>query len=316
MKISVALYLVLSFMFVTIQASADSPFPERPEFLRVAVGPAGRLLAITTNGMYRTADGGEHWVRTFQSGADRLVHRGGNVFVITYEGKRYRTGDFGVTWIDDGLVDDTHLTAVLESETPDGTFLFCNQGILQVSDDIGKSWREVRRNGQCKMATANADVIYVVDNGLIYRSDNRGENWYSVPLISKLPKLGNIEVDRRGVLYSQIENEPGFYLSLDGGATWNHEMFGLPPDGAPRIYRVRSDAVYILVGAQTRIQKTSFYRSVDGKSITKMNLNYPWYWDIQADDCGAIYVATGDFIYKSMDQGSSWRPLGRAGIYW
>jgi len=190
------------------------------------------------NGLYKTVDGGNTWVRVFMSPQPsqfmniRYSPDGSVVHAATDAGY-FRSTDNGETWtrtLSSFPVTDVTMT------WGDPNRLFATVGNLGLwrSLDAGQTWSQITTGGIPTSGTGNGAVaathlypsdvvwIYVAFDNVLYRSQNDGATWtnitpgYSVgnsgygPAISVCPNDGNT------VLYGNVS----YNRSVDGGATW------------------------------------------------------------------------------------------------
>jgi hypothetical protein len=301
--------------------SGEQPDPRmEQDFLRLRVGPDGQLIAATTSGVYLSLDDGGRWDRVLNVYQPKLISTRRLLFVVDGSGNRFRSNDFGKTWGDDGKLDPESMKLInLAGESLDGHIYYCKAQKVRVSGDAGKNWRELSTPDGCDRVIANEKMMYVEGNRSVYSSEDHGEHWSKVEQSTPYswPELVNLTIDNNGILYAEtVAGGAGIFESRDQGKTWRKETFGLSDDARPTVYRVRPDAVYLFMAGRDRGIRDRFYRSVDGKSATRMALEFPWYWDIQPSKNGAIYVVTWEFIYKSVDSGNSWEALGKKGLIW
>ncbi len=172
---------------------------------------------------------------------------------LTRGRNRYELEVMGRVWSVSDLYDNTAmswygtLTAVAESPRAEGLlYAGSDDGLIQVSEDGGGSWRRAEVPGVPELAFVNdllasqhdADTVYAVfDNHkqgdfspYLYRSDDRGRTWQSI--VGDLPD--------RHVLWSLVQDheeadllfagsEYGIHFTRDGGDRW------LKLSGAPTI---------------------------------------------------------------------------------
>jgi photosystem II stability/assembly factor-like uncharacterized protein len=308
-----ALAILVCAIAITDLCEATST-PIDINFFQVIVGPPGKLVATTTFGVYQSSDDGSHWVQSLGGTAVKLAQQGQNLFAVDSSGRRYRSRDFGVTWIEDGLVDGNHKVLMEKAALFYGTYYGCVDESLQISHDIGQNWVRVPLEDHCYDVAANRESVYVLGAKGLRISKDRGAHWRleTSPIFSSFARLF---VDQRGTVYAQaIGAHAGIFVSRDGGTRWQLVDFQLPPQGDRRILFTRKDDLYILVGGTHTGLPRAYYRYIDGKSVTKLNLDDQPYIDIQVAEDGTLYAVSYHYISKSVDQGNTWSTLGRAGI--
>lgn len=140
-------------------------------------------------------------------------------------------------------------TIVAFSESPlqqDLLYVGTDDGLIQVSDDGGASWRKIEQlAGAPKMSYVNEVLASHHDEGTVYaalnhhkygdfkpylfKSSDRGMTWTSIA--ANLPERGSIyaiEEDPTDPNLLFVGTEFGLHVSNDGGAHWKQLKAGLP----------------------------------------------------------------------------------------
>lgn len=196
-------------------------------------------LYFGSHRLWRSDDRGDSW----QAVSGDLT-RGRN---------RYELELMGRVWSVDDLYDNTAmswygtLTAVAESPLVEGLlYTGSDDGVIQVSEDGGGSWRRVTVPGVPELAFVNdltpslhePNTVYAIfDNHklgdftpYLYRSTDRGRSWQSAA--GDLPErhvLWSVVQDHERSDLLFVGSEYGIHFTLDGGDRW------LKLAGAPTI---------------------------------------------------------------------------------
>jgi photosystem II stability/assembly factor-like uncharacterized protein len=119
-----------------------------------------------------------------------------------------------------------------------------NTGLLQLTRDEGKSWREVTPPGlpegssftRIETSPTDAETAYAVAAGprgdlnpYAFRTSDGGRTWQKI--VNGLPARGLVHVvredpERKGLLYAGTDK--GAFVSFDGGAGWQPLQLNLP----------------------------------------------------------------------------------------
>ncbi len=221
----------------TGQVGAVEIHPENPDVAYVAA--LGNAWGTNDErGIYRTRDGGESW--------DQILFTSDSVGGIDLELNPEDPDEIYASMWRGERKPWTIISGMEASGEEDG---------IWKSTDGGESWRYISEGlptgliGKIDLAVtpANPDLVMAVvettdpDEG-VYRSDDRGETWRLVSnqqgLMNRPFYYTNIDIDPVNPDRVFVNNE-GFYVSLDGGVTFerrptphgdNHDMWINPDD--------------------------------------------------------------------------------------
>ena len=247
------------------------------------------------------------------------------VYAATHSGGVWRSDDGGQHWVLPG--DDMVSRPVEWIETDPGNPATVWAGVDNVghpglwrSLDRGKTWAPVRPDRTSYMldqgvafAPSNPSIIYVPSTNLHYRSADGGKTWesfrvpdqdaYAFAIHPKNPKI--IYAGGRG-------SEHNMRRSADGGKTWKPAGEGLPEASIRRVSipREAPSTIYASLGFG------QLYKSEDeGKSWNALDLGLTgtdklFSLDLDPHDPLTLFAATEDGLRKSTDGGSSWSTVG------
>jgi photosystem II stability/assembly factor-like uncharacterized protein len=249
-------------------------------------------IGTKENGIFKTADGAEHW--------ERLTFPPLKVY---------------------GLAIDKNNSNRLYAS---GVY----QDIAKIyrSEDAGKNWKEIYTEpGKGTVITALGshpnmpNVLYAgTSAGVVIKSTNGGETWSNVlaakgPVTKILFREGQAETVMLLVLNS------GVAVSSDGGKTWNDfttqdfssaDMANIQPDGIVTLLAdpANSNSNILYAGA-----KNGLFRSEDnGKSwkelaIIESSKKFPVHAiAVNPQNSSEIVYAVGNAFYRSLDGGTKW----------
>ncbi len=218
------------------------------------------------------------------------------------------------------------------------------------SIDGGENWEavgleKVGQIGAVRIHPLNHNIVYVaaVGNAFkanpergIYKSTNGGKSWSKVLFISDKVGFSDIEflpsnpetlfasawkVERKPwtIISGGKPEEGGIYKSLDGGATWEKTMKGLPTSLIGKIdvgvTPADSRIVYALVEAPGK--EGGLFKSTDQgnsyKLVSSANVirTRPFYYNnirIDPKNPDVVYALATRYS-KSTDGGKTWKPL-------
>jgi photosystem II stability/assembly factor-like uncharacterized protein len=215
------------------------------------------------DGIYKTLDGGKTWKHMGLKETEHIsaiainpqnpdivyVAAVGHAFAPNEERGVFMTTDGGKTWTRTLYIDNQHGCSDLDIDPTNPNILYAGmwsferkpwtfrsgseKGGVYKSIDGGRTWNKLT-NGLPKLigrigvrvAPSNGNVVYAMleaKEGLLYRSDDRGENW---KMVSKQASIVS-----RGFYYTRVRVDPTnenhvyavastLFASIDGGKTF------------------------------------------------------------------------------------------------
>ena len=230
----------------------------------------------------------------------------------------FKTTDGGDSWfpINNGLSDLSFLSAVVvDPLTP--TTVYTYTGALFKSTDGGGSWTLISEDLPPFPITAlridplTPTTLYATTIVEVFKSTNGGVNW--TPINQGLPVFGllllsDISIDPLLPSTLYLASSEGIFKSTDGGENWLPMVPGTPMADTLRIDPVTPTTLY----AGTR---TGVFKSLDaGVSWRPMNagLSNPFILTITLDPNlqASLYLGTENGgIFQSTDAGANWTPI-------
>lgn len=291
------------------------------------------LLAGSNRGVYRSVDAGETWTQ-FQTSAYPDIRniesiavdpRNANAIYIGTWHLPWKTEDGGATWksIKTGMIDDSDVFAIeIDATRPDHVIASACSGIYE-SQNAGANWRKVqgipsqsRRTRDILQHPALPSTIFAGTTEGFWRSTNGGVSWMLTT--SRTLEINAIAVHRKEpqVIYIGTNNY-GVMVSRDGGKNFvpsnegysGRRAYAIVPD------RERAGRVYAAT-INTATGGGFFFVSNDGGTTWQPSMrNMPnrlIAYSILQDrtDGNIIYLGTNHGVYRSIDRGLSWAPIG------
>ena len=249
------------------------------------------------NGLWRTMDGGEHWLCTTSWDMTEVKdvcvdpNAPDNVYIALPDGIAV-SPDRGNTWPrrEHGLPDRGKYTQTIEVDrTRAGRVLAgCETGIY-LTEDGAQSWRRVFPTvdsvNDLQQSPSDPQLWLAVSQsaGALISRDG-GVTWQAMPGVPKDKALYNITFDPTNPSrFALCSWSVGVLTSEDGGATWTDRNAGLP--GLKAGFRMPSDPPPHCV------------------------------WRVGVDpDSGRLYASVvGEALYSSDDFGRTWKNEGLEG---
>jgi photosystem II stability/assembly factor-like uncharacterized protein len=305
----------------------------------------GASLTFTADSVYVTwhhsIDGGAHWDGFGPvTGVGTLIFDPNNPLVGYLGDRTYgvqKTTDGGATWqiANQGLAGMACSSLAVSPSDPLRVFAAFGfwPGVYRSLDGAG-TWGFVQVPGSYPIMylvhadPTDADRVYAVDHGSVYRSTDKGSTWADLGWNASAPASpGGIWAMAPDphvpghllVAYDTGNNLAGYvYASSDYGASW--QAATMPP-GVGRITDIVFDSqtpglVYLASGGMGAVHGTGVYRSTDG-GASWTRIDDPAQPDMRDAQTIAIatqpqhmlIVPTFGNAYRSTDGGATWHAM-------
>lgn len=275
------------------------------------------------NGLYKSLDGGAHWVRLSGGSLDcqeitelaiapldaRVIYAGGS------EGL-FRSVDGGESWVQlgSGLTSDLVLSLAVHPLQSEVLYLGSENAVFK-SADHGDHWEY---SGQGLPETSvwslaidpsNPQTLFAGTDQGLYRSDDGGASWRPVGHdFLKEQRVQTIALDPHLTRRIWVGTPQGLFRSDDGGTSWVIvQQFGEHPSVSEIVlHPLEQNAIYCNAGLHW------VFKSTDG-GTNWMRLNPAWSAQglvlaiaVHPTDSRRLYVGTAEGLYRSSDGGDTW----------
>ncbi|MFY9607479.1 MAG: hypothetical protein WAU45_02550, partial [Blastocatellia bacterium] len=284
------------------------------------------------DGVYRSNDGGKSWTHMGLKDTERIsrivIHPSnpdivyvaavGHAFAPNEERGVFMTTDGGKTWQKTLYIDREHGASDLDIDPNNPNILYAGmwkferkpwtftsgdeKGGVFRSIDGGRTWKQLTNTlpklmGRIgvQVAPSNSNVVYVIaetKEGMLYRSDDRGETF---KLVCKEPRIVS-----RGFYYTTVRVDPldenrvyavasTLFVSIDGGKTFrsitgrvhiDYHAFWVDPKNPNRIWVGQDGGISV-----------SYDRGEKWESVHNMPIGQ--YYQIHADNREPFYWVMG-----------------------
>ncbi|MDT8449054.1 MAG: hypothetical protein RQ847_02665 [Wenzhouxiangellaceae bacterium] len=319
--------------------------PENPDLLLAASWQRRRHVWTLIDGgpgsgVHRSADGGETWTEITAGLPDEVMGRIGIALapsrpdvvyaIIEAEGEGagfYRSTDFGVSWEkrSDYVSGSPQYYNELVVDPVDPDRVYSMDTFLQVSEDGGKNWNRVGIEHKhvdehaLWIDPANTDHLVTGNDGGIYESWDRGDNWRHVRNLP-ITQFYRATPDNAEPFYNVYGGtQDNSSLGAPSRTTNNYGIANhdwvitLGGDGfETQIDPTNPDTVYsqLQYGMLARFDRRSHERVLVTPMPGADENNYKWNWNsafiLSPHDPKRLYFAA-EKIFRSDDGGNSWR---------
>jgi len=297
--------------WVNLSSGIDDPVYSLASYQNnIYVGTSG-------SGVYYSTDYGGSWVHSsLDTSYNRAlaVNDSGNVFAGSTNGELFRSNDSGVSWDKIYDIGENSISSILTS-VPGYIFVGCVSWnsvgygkIIFRSTDDGITWDLVNNGllserGIVKLIYTDDGSIYATssDNG-VFRSSDFGDTWEQVgPIISN---LNEIIIDEEDYVFAATQYK--IYRSSNGGISWEYKGNGIEDTYIPALAaNINGD---IWAGSEFHGFARLYHSTDKGESWTKIpGFGHISIESIDNNSSGDIFVATGNYLVCSTDNGLTWQ---------
>jgi len=257
----------------------------------VAIDPANpdTIYAATgSGGVWRSDDGGQHWMLP----GDEMVSR-------------------PVEWIEIDPGNPSTLFAGVDNPGHAG---------LWRTTDRGKTWAIVRPDKtsyildqRIAFAPSNPAIIYAPSTNLHYRSADGGKTWTSFRVTGQDAYAFAIDPKNAKIIYAGGRGtEHQMRRSTDGGATWKPVGEGLPDRSIKLIAipRERPSTLYVAMGFGQLYKSENSGESWKALDIGLQGTEKLFSLDLDPHDPQSLLAGTENGLRRSTDGGETWETVG------
>jgi photosystem II stability/assembly factor-like uncharacterized protein len=293
------------------------------------------LIAGTNRGVYRSTDAGDSWTQLPTAATPGLINveslaidpRASDVIYAGTWYLPYKSTDGGKTWksIKTGMIDDSDVFAIdIDPRDPDHVIASACSGIYD-SRNRGEQWRKVqgipsqsRRTRAILQHPSTSGLVFAGTTEGFWRSTKGGADGSWMLTTSKQLEINSIAVHPKTPETIFIgTNNYGVMVSRDAGKTFAPSNGGYSGRFANFILadREKPGRVYATT-INTATGGGFFFVSNNGgatwdASMRNMPNRLISYSILQDErDGNIIYLGTNLGVYRSMDRGASWAPIG------
>lgn len=296
MRLGLALTTAL-LLTTQLHAAWQNEGPWLGAVVDVAADPANPNIlyaATASGGVWRSDDGGQHWMLP----GDELVSR-------------------PVEWIEVDLANPATLWAGVHDPGSAG---------LWRSTDRGKNWSPVRPDKfsfildqPLAIAPSNPSVLYAPSSNLHYRSADGGKTWESFRVPEQDAYAFAIDPKNPKIIYAGGRGEKHqLRRSTDGGKTWKPADEGLP-DRSIRLIaipRQNPETIYVATGFGQLFKSEDSGATWNELDLGLQGTEKLFSLDLDPHDELTLFAGTEHGLRRSTDGGSTWSTVGGGLANW
>ncbi|MFN6202167.1 MAG: hypothetical protein ACK496_06760 [Acidobacteriota bacterium] len=297
-----------------------------------------RVLAVAAlDGVYRTRDSGARWEKISPPGRSEMrgFHsvaidpRAAEIIYVGTSHLPWKTLDGGRNWqlagsAATGMLDDSDIFSIqIEENTPNTILISACSGIYR-SFDASATWTkfkgiptESRRTQIIYRHPTRPEVIFAGTTEGLWLSKFYGmaESWRRVTSEHLLINSVAIHPARPDRVFIGTE-DGGVLISQDGGETWQPSNDGFINRQVGAVLADRLERGRIYAGILFDGESSGLFISADGGLTWKQSLNGLGRRDVYSLHqspalTNTIYAGTNQGIFRSDDQGETWREVRR-----
>ena len=243
------------------------------------------------NGVWLSTDAGSTWQAIINLSDDQIIFpEWGAIRVDPSQPERiilgvegiYYSDNQGQSWSYQMMPDVNPMAAVIEFAPSNARVIYMGgasantmvhpeefSGLgIAVSKDGGQTWESITGPEfnhvpvlDIAIDPSDPDTVYTATQNGLFKSTNSGEDWTSFPgLPEGATRTAGISPKNSNMLFAGVELK-GFYLSQDGGISWQQVSSGLEPNGSHRdlVFDPSNPQIVYLADLFSGV-----YRSTDG----------------------------------------------------
>ena len=296
---------------------------------RVIVDPANAdilYLNSTTNGIYKSADGGTSTSQT-NTGLPSIpsyatpiaIDSSGSFYTVTASGL-FRSTDNGLNWQQLNSYTGQRVVAIDPSNTD--IIYYTGNNILYKSTDGGENWSDIYTSGETfhfwlEIDPNNTDILFMTTypNDYIIKSTDGGENWTVKETMGDNARRIRVDPNDSNRVYAVGYDY--FWKSINNGETWTRITNGLPSI----LSRITLDSANNIIYATPAGTSATIYKSTDygenWSTISTGIVSSNSFSQVVVDysDSNVLYVnqTIPGYFYKSIDGGENWSAITTQG---
>ncbi len=295
--------------------------------LAIASSDSKVLTAGTLEGVYRSTDSGEKWVRISPAGHAEIKDiesiavdpKNPNVVYAGTWHLAWKTDDGGVTWhhITKGMIEDSDVfSIIIDSTNPEVVYASACSGIYS-SDNGGETFRKVqgmpfsaRRTRVLKQDPHNSKIVYAGTTEGLWKTTDAGKTWKRTGNPETV--VNDVLIDpRNSKMVLLATDRSGVIASDDAAQTFRPSNHGYAHRYVTAILADKNDPDTIFVGVVNDREWGGVFSYRNGGKRweqSSIGLGGRDVFTLRQADNGALIAGTNRGIFILDRKAAKWRP--------
>jgi photosystem II stability/assembly factor-like uncharacterized protein len=295
--------------------------------MAIAASDSKTLVAGALDGVFRSTDGGNNWLRI--SSSNQEIHNIESIAVdpknpdVIYAGTwhlAWKTDDGGASWhhINKGMIEDSDVFSIIvDSTNPSVVFASACSGIYK-SQSAGDSFSKIqgipfsaRRTRVLKQDPSNSAIVYAGTTEGLWKTTDAGKTWSRVTAPEVV--VNDVMVDPRNSARVMLATDrAGVMASDDGAHTFLTSNRGYTHRYVTSILADKTDPNTMYVGVVNDRELGGVFVSRDGGQHwlqKSKGLDGRDVFSLKQTSNGELVAGTNRGMFMLAHNGSEWSPI-------
>ena len=296
--------------------------------LAIAPSDSNVIVAGALDGVYRSGDAGQTWVKITPADSPELknfesVAIDPRTSEVIYAGTwhlPWKTDDGGKSWsnIKNGIIDDSDVFSIIvDGQTPNTVYVSACSGIYK-SDTAGSLFKKVqgipftaRRTRKLQQDPSDRAIVYAGTTEGLWRTRDSGITWSRISSPSLV--VNDVMIDPRHPEHLLVATDrTGVLVSRDGGQSFQPSSRGFSHRQVTALVADREHPDRLYASLVNNREYGGVYRSLDGGDGWEpfnSGLGTRDVFTLEQAANGRLIAGTNQGIYDLEGNGPTWKPI-------